>query len=83
MVGRETAQGKKGAVCVKTYTTKSGDLWDQIAYTQLGSVNETPRLMEANRAYRNIYVFPSGVVLNLPEPVETVNNTLPPSKQKR
>ena len=82
MVGGEAAQGKTGEICLKTYTTKSGDLWDQIAHTQLGSVNETPRLIEANRAYRNIYIFPSGVVLNLPEPVKTVSQTLPPWKRK-
>lgn len=40
-----------------TYTTKAGDVWDAIAYAQLGSVNYTDRLMNLNRQYRDIYIF--------------------------
>lgn len=43
-----------------TYTTKAGDVWDAIAYAQLGSVNYTDRLMNLNRQYRDIYSFSFG-----------------------
>ena len=65
-----------------TYTTKSGDMWDSIAYQQLGSVNYKDRLMNLNQQYRNYYVFPSGIVLILPEQEQKVNASLPPWKRK-
>lgn len=65
-----------------TYTTKAGDMWDAIAYEQLGSVNYTDRLMNLNQQYRNIYIFPSGVVLTLPERETKINSSLPPWKRK-
>ena len=60
-----------------TYTTKAGDVWDAIAYAQLGSVNYTDRLMNLN-----IYIFPSGIVLTLPERETKINSSLPPWKRK-
>lgn len=70
---------------MKTYITQSGDLWDEIAYRELGSVYETARLMECNLEYRNVYRFSSGVVLKLPEAMETAaqNASLPPWKRGR
>ena len=38
-----------------TYTTKQGDMWDAIAYTQLGSVSYTDKLMNLNQQYREYY----------------------------
>lgn len=63
-----------------TYTTKSGDMWDWIAYEQLGSTSYTGQLMNANVQYRDIYLFPAGIVLELPEIEEPVNSSLPPWK---
>ena len=49
----------------KTYTTVQGDMWDSIAYAQLGSTAYTDQLIMAN----------------LPEVEEPVSGTLPPWKQ--
>ena len=65
-----------------TYITKSGDMWDSIAYAQLGSTSYTDLLINANLEYRDIYLFPSGVALTLPEITAPVNSLLPPWKRK-
>ena len=64
-----------------TYTTKAGDMWDAIAYEQLGSVNYMDRLMNLNRQYRMYHTFPAGIVLVLPEPEKKILATLPPWKR--
>ena len=66
----------------KTYTTVQGDMWDSIAYTQLGSVRHTDRLINANLQYREYYIFPAGIVLTLPEIPEQADNSLPPWKKE-
>ena len=66
---------------MKTYTTKAGDMWDGIAFEQLGSENAMGKLMEANQEYLDLYIFPAGVVLNLPEITEPVSASLPPWKR--
>ena len=65
-----------------TYTTKSGDMWDSIAFRQLGITSFTDRLIDANLEHRDIYLFPSGIVLVLPEIERPVNSLLPPWKRK-
>ena len=40
---------------MRTYTTVQGDMWDSIAYTQLGDEAYTDRLMNLNRQYRMFY----------------------------
>lgn len=65
-----------------TYTTKSGDMWDSIAYTQLGSTSYTDVLINANLQHKDTYLFPSGVVLDLPEITPKINSLLPPWKRK-
>lgn len=67
---------------MKTYTTTQGDMWDSIAYTQLGSTDYTDRLINLNRRYRMYYTFPAGIVLTLPEPEEKTSSTLPPWKRR-
>lgn len=64
-----------------TYTTRQGDMWDSIAYAQLGSVFYTDKLMALNPQYLGYFTFPAGIVLTLPEPVAEVSNTLPPWKK--
>lgn len=64
-----------------TYTTKSGDMWDAIAYTQLGSVDQTGALLRANMRYAHLYTFPAGVELTLPEIKESTSSDLPPWKK--
>ena len=70
---------------MKTYTTVQGDLWDSIAFRQLGSTSHTDRLINANLQHREIYVFPAGIVLNLPEIPDSgsISSNLPPWKQKK
>lgn len=68
---------------MKTYTTIQGDMWDKIAYTQLGDTAHTDKLMNANLRYREYYTFPAGIVLVLPEIPENTINSLPPWKQVR
>lgn len=65
----------------KTYTTVQGDMWDSVAYAQLGSTDHTDKLMNANLRYREYFTFPAGIVLVLPEIRESVSSTLPPWKQ--
>lgn len=66
---------------MKTYTTVQGDMWDSIAYAQLGSTDHTDKLMNANLQYREFYTFPAGIVLVLPEIKNTVSSALPPWKK--
>ena len=67
----------------KTYTTVQGDMWDSIAYAQLGSTDHTDKLMNANLQYRKYYIFPAGIVLTLPEvPEAQAESALPPWKRK-
>ena len=63
---------------MKTYTTKLGDKWDLISHQQMGGVEYTSQLIEANQDYVGWYIFPAGVVLTIPEPVVPESSTLPP-----
>ena len=61
-----------------TYTTKNGDTWDAIAYTQMGSCDYTDELIDANIHLCDIFLFSSGVELTIPDIPETENDNLPP-----
>lgn len=65
----------------KIYTTIQGDMWDSIAFSQLGSVSYTDKLMNLNRQFRAYYTFPAGITLILPDAVEAVPANLPPWKR--
>jgi phage tail protein X len=65
----------------KTYITAQGDMWDAIAFAQLGDTAYTGELMNLNQQYSDYYTFPAGISLTLPDPVQTVSTTLPPWKQ--
>lgn len=59
-----------------TYTTVQGDTWDGIAYRLYGAERYMRYLFEANWPQADTLVFPSGVVLNVPElPEETEEDT--------
>lgn len=68
---------------MRTYTTVQGDMWDSIAFTQLGDTAYTDRLMNLNRRYRMYYTFPAGIVLALPEKERKISDTLPPWKRRK
>jgi len=66
---------------MRTYITKQGDMWDSIAYKELGDAMHADKIMNLNVKYLSIYVFPAGIVLALPEIDDEVSDTLPPWKQ--
>ena len=53
------------------YTTVQGDMWDLIAFRVYGSTAYTGKLMMANTAYLDTYIFPGGIELETPELEET------------
>lgn len=56
----------------KTYTTISGDVWDMIAKKMYGDESYTSFLMANNQRLLGYFVFPAGVVLEIPDkPQET------------
>lgn len=65
----------------KTYTTVQGDMWDGIAFKQLGSTSYTDKLMNLNAEYIDYYIFPAGITLTLPDKTENVPSALPPWKR--
>ncbi|MDF2984881.1 MAG: phage tail protein [Eubacterium sp.] len=65
----------------KTYITVQGDMWDSIAFTQLGDAAYTDKLINLNHQYINYYIFPAGIMLLLPDIIEEAVDTLPPWKQ--
>lgn len=68
---------------VRTYRTVQGDMWDSIAYAQLGSTSHTDKLINANLKYLDYYIFPAGITLVLPEVEEAASeSSLPPWKRK-
>lgn len=54
-----------------TYTTKSGDVWDRIAYDVYGDELKMDWLLENNIKLVHIVVFDAGTVINTPELPET------------
>ena len=60
-------------------------MWDGIAYRVYGNWKRGEMLMhlllEANPAHRRTVIFPSGVVLTIPEAPVYVPETLPPWKR--
>ena len=71
----------KGGMSKKTYTTVSGDMWDKIAYEQMGSVLHTDKLIQANIDYAALFILPAGIELSIPELEEEENMELPPWKR--
>lgn len=67
---------------MSTYTTIQGDTWDSIAYKAYGAGNESQAgtLMQNNWDLLDYYVFPAGIVVQVPE-LETDTSDLPPWRQ--
>ena len=63
------------------YQTKSGDMFDYIAYKNFGDCMYTQELMRANRDKLNNFTFKSGVELNIPTVDSAENINLPPWKR--
>lgn len=64
-----------------TYTTISGDTWDIVAYKVYGNEMYMDILIKANLEYKDIYIFPAGAVLVIPETSLEISESLPPWKQ--
>lgn len=67
-----------------TYSTIQGDEWDYIAKKTLGDEAYASLVMQANTKHMHISIFPSGIVLNIPQkPKASINSLLPPWVKKR
>ena len=62
---------------MKTYTTISGQTWDQIAYEVYGDEHYCDRIMDANRQRIDYFVFPAGIKLNIPDKGSLQNPEVP------
>ena len=62
----------------KTYRTISGDTWSVIAYKALGNSMYMDKLIKSNLEHKDIFLFPAGVILTLPEISAKVSEALPP-----
>lgn len=62
---------------MKTYLTKAGDMWDKIAFEQLGSEYYAPHLLRANPRLLHVLVFPANVEVQIPD-IEQKLSKLPP-----
>lgn len=63
---------------MSTYRTIQGDTWDGIAYKIAGAEEFMTPLMQANPDYAEIVIFPTGVILNIPDVVIQSADILPP-----
>ena len=59
------------------YSTISGQTWDMIAKEVYGKETSADKLMEANPKLLGIFVFPEGIVLEVPE-IDEKEQNLPP-----
>lgn len=60
------------------YVTKSGDMFDLVAYRQLGSCDYTEKLLNVNRTKLRTLKFKAGEKLNLPDVSQDKISKLPP-----
>ena len=65
----------------RIYETSSGDMWDTIALRELGSEYNMSDIIQLNRDYVDIGVFPANVKLNLPDVELRTPDSLPPWKR--
>lgn len=49
------------------YITRQGDMWDQIAYEQIGSESYMGLLIQSNPHLIDYVVFPAGIEIQIPE----------------
>ena len=67
---------------MNTYTTKSGDTFDIIAFQELGDGRYTEKLINANRDKIQYFIFPAGIEISIPD-IETDRlEKIPPWKAR-
>lgn len=62
---------------MKEYVTKSGDMWDLIAFREMGDSKHIDKLMNANRAEIQNFIFSAGVKLKIPDVDNKIKIPLP------
>nr|DAJ74484.1 MAG TPA: tail protein [Caudoviricetes sp.]DAX86214.1 MAG TPA: tail protein [Caudoviricetes sp.] len=62
---------------MKVYTTIQGQTWDQIAYEVYGNEYMCDKIMDLNREKLDIFIFPAGVKLILPDEESIVIQSVP------
>lgn len=68
---------------MSSYTTRSADTWDAIAYRTLGAERYMHLLLEANPEHNYVARFEAGVELAVPEkPTPDLPTSLPPWRRK-
>lgn len=67
---------------MRNYTTIQGDMWDGIARKVYGHERHMNVLLGANPEYRDIWVFPSDIVLKCPEVSVVKPSRLPPWRSR-
>lgn len=71
---------------MKTYKTNQGDTWDMISFKAYGLETAIDKLMAANPQYKEIEIFPAGLVIEIPT-IESQamkdNSNLPPWKRNK
>ncbi len=69
---------------MSVYVTKQGDMWDTIAYKVTGSTACTDKLIAANSIYRDVFEFPAGIQIFIPDfAVDNLHDALPPWKKAK
>ena len=72
----------EGGSHLRDYTTIQGDMWDGIARKVYGHERHMNVLLGANPEYRDIWVFPSDIVLKCPEVSAVKPSRLPPWRSR-
>lgn len=67
---------------MRDYTTIQGDMWDGIARKVYGHERHMNVLLDANPEYRDIWVFPSDIILKCPEVSAVKPSRLPPWRSR-
>ena len=60
------------------YQTKSGEMYDLIAYKELGSCEYTEKLLNVNRTKLRTLKFNAGEKLNIPDITQDKISRVPP-----
>ncbi len=69
---------------MSVYVTKQGDMWDTIAYKATGSTACTDKLIAANATYREVFAFPAGIRILIPDfSVDDLEDVFPPWKKAK